>query len=102
MHRIHDVHDLLDSLGISMVTDSFQVNAGERKVMELAVPSSETLVGLSCAPAIRRLGPSAIIGRLLDADTDQPVPGARISFAWSEISLADGLTASSYREFVYY
>lgn len=91
MHRVHIVHELLDSLGISMVTDSFQVNVGERKVMELAVPSSETLVGLSCNPAIRRLGPSAIIGRLLDADTDQPVAGARVSFAWSEISLADGL-----------
>src|SRR5688572_5274164 len=91
MHRIHVVHELLDSLGISMVTDSFQVSPGERKVMELAVPSSETLVGVSCAPATRRLGPSAIIGRLLDADTDQPVAGARVSFAWSELSLADGL-----------
>jgi hypothetical protein len=91
MHKIHVTHDLLDSLGISMVTDSFPVTAGERKVLELGVPSSETLVALSCNPATRRLGPSAIIGRLLDADTDQPVTGARISFAWSEISLADGL-----------
>jgi carboxypeptidase family protein len=91
MHRVHVVHELLDSLGISMVTDSFEVAGGQRKILELAVPSSETLVGLSCPVATRRLGPSAIVGRLLDADTDQPVAGARISFAWSEISLADGL-----------
>ncbi len=91
MHRVHIAHGLLDSLGITMVTDSFQVAGGERKVLEMAVPSSESLVGLSCSAATRRLGPSAIIGRLLDADTDQPVPGGRVSFAWSELSLAAGL-----------
>lgn len=90
-HKVHVAHELLDSLGITMVTDSFEVAAGERKVLEMAVPSSETLVGLSCSAATRRLGPSAIIGRLLDADTDQPVAGARVSFAWSELSLAAGL-----------
>jgi hypothetical protein len=91
MHRVHIAHELLDSLGITMVTDSFEVKPGERKILEMAVPSSETLVGLSCNAATRRLGPSAIIGRLLDADTDQPVSGARVSFAWSELSLAAGL-----------
>ena len=90
MHRVHVAHELLDSLGISMVTDSFEVGAGQRKVLELAVPSGETMVGLSCPAPTRRLGPSAIIGRLLDADTDQPVSGARVSFAWSELSIADG------------
>lgn len=91
MHKVHVAHELLDSLGITMVTDSFEVAAGERKVLEMGVPAGETLVALSCPAATRRLGPSAIIGRLLDADTDQPVPGGRISFAWSELSLAAGL-----------
>jgi len=91
MHRVHVAHELLDSLGITMVTDSFEVTMGERKVLEMGIPASETLVGLSCSAATRRLGPSAIIGRLMDADTDQPVPGARVSFAWSELSLAAGL-----------
>jgi hypothetical protein len=57
----------------------------------MGIPAGETIVALSCPAATRRLGPSAIVGRVLDADTDQPVPGARISFAWSELSLADGL-----------
>ena len=91
MHRVHVAHELLDSLGITMMTDSFEVVAGERKILEMALPSAETLVGLSCNAATRRLGPSAIVGRLLDADTDQPVSGARVSFAWSELSLAAGL-----------
>ena len=91
LHKVHVSHELLDSLGITMVTDSFAVVAGERKILEMGVPSPETLVALSCSPATRRLGPSAIIGRLLDADTDQPVAGGRVSFAWSELSLAAGL-----------
>ena len=91
VHRVHVSHELLDSLGITMVTDSFEVASGERKILEMALPSSESLVALSCNAATRRLGPSAIIGRLLDADTDQPVSGARVSFAWSELSLAAGL-----------
>ena len=91
MHKVHVAHELLDSLGITMVTDSFEVTAGERKVLEMGVPAGETLVALSCTAATRRLGPSAIIGRLLDADTDQPVAGGRVSFAWSELSLAAGL-----------
>ena len=91
MHKVHVSHELLDSLGITMVTDSFAVAGGERKVLEMGVPASETIVAVSCPAATRRLGPSAIVGRVLDADTDQPVAGARISFAWSEISLADGL-----------
>lgn len=90
-YKIHVQHDLLDSLGLSMVTDTMTFVAGERRVLELAIPSQETLVGLSCTPATRRIGPSAIIGRLLDADTDEPVSGARVSFAWSELSLAAGL-----------
>jgi len=90
-YRVHVQHELLDSLGLTMITDSIALAAGDRRVVELAVPASETLVTLSCNPATRRLGPSAIIGRLLDADTDDPVSGARVSFAWSELSLAAGL-----------
>lgn len=90
-YRVHVQHEFLDSLGLTMVTDTIQVAAGAQQVLELAIPSPETLVGLSCSPATRRIGPSAIIGRLLDADTDQPVAGARVSFAWSELSIAAGL-----------
>src|SRR4029079_13691355 len=61
------------------------------KIVDLAIPSVQTLVTVSCPAARRALGPSAIIGRLLDADTDAPVPGVRVSFAWSEISIASGL-----------
>ncbi len=91
MHRVGVEHALLDSIGVTMVTDSFELHENDSKILDLAVPSSETLVAVSCPPARRALGPTAIIGRLLDADTDAPVQGSRVSFAWSEISITSGL-----------
>jgi hypothetical protein len=90
-YRLRIEHPVLDSLGVQFVTDSFTVTPGGRHAMSLAVPSNETLVALSCPAARRRLGPSAIIGRVLDADTDAPVDSVRVSFVWQQLSLTAGL-----------
>jgi hypothetical protein len=90
-HRVRVDHVLLDSLGLQMVTNPFELAANDERIIDLAIPSSETLVAISCPPAQRALGPSAIIGRLLDADTDAPVDSGKVSYAWSEISIAAGL-----------
>jgi hypothetical protein len=84
-------HDLLDSLGMTLVTDSLTVADGAVLPVALGIPAGETLVIASCPAARRALGPSAVIGRLLEAEADQPVAGARVSVAWSEISLRDNL-----------
>jgi hypothetical protein len=86
-YRVRVDHDLLDSLGIQMITEPFALADKESKELSLAIPSGETLVAVSCPAARRALGPSAIIGRLLNADTDQPVDSARVSLAWAELSL---------------
>ncbi|HEX7122114.1 MAG TPA: carboxypeptidase regulatory-like domain-containing protein [Gemmatimonadaceae bacterium] len=86
-YRVRVEHPVLDSLGIQMLTDPFRLGDGEQHLMELAVPSSETIVILSCPAAVRRLGPGAIIGRVLDADTDAPVPSVRVTYAWQQLSL---------------
>lgn len=83
--------DLLDSLGMVLVTDSIAVSAGAVLPVALGIPAGETLVAASCTPAQRALGPSALIGRVLEAESDKPVEKARVSFAWSEISLRDNL-----------
>ena len=41
----------------------------------------------SCAPAWRARGPSALVGKVLDADTDTPLVGAKVSLAWQELDL---------------
>jgi hypothetical protein len=90
-YRVRVDHVLLDSIGVSMLTQAFDLAEGDSKTIELAIPSSATLVALSCPAARRALGPSALIGRLLDADTDEPVKGANVSIAWEEMSLNAGL-----------
>lgn len=90
-YRIEVEHSLLDSLGLRMITDSLAITAGGTNTISLAVPSIPSIVAASCPANVMALGPSAIIGRLLDADTDRPVSGARVSFAWSEISVSTGV-----------
>jgi hypothetical protein len=87
VYRLRVEHVLLDSIGVAMVTDTFRLADDETRTLALSVPASETLVALSCPARTRVLGPSAIIGRLLDADTNQPVDSASVSFAWSELVL---------------
>lgn len=90
-YKVRVDHVLLDSLGMAMVTNEMTLADGAVESVQLAIPASATLVGLSCPAARRALGPSAIIGRLLDADTEDPVKGARVSVAWEEMSINAGL-----------
>ena len=90
-HRVRVDHVLLDSIGIVMVTEPLELKDGDSPTFKLAIPSSASLVAVSCPAARRALGPSAVIGRLLDADTDLPVGGARVSVAWLEMSINAGL-----------
>lgn len=90
-YRARVQHPLLDSIGIQMVTQPFALGGDESQTLQLAIPSPATLVQLSCPAARRNLGPSAVIGRLLDADSDAPVEGARVSVAWLEMSINAGL-----------
>ncbi|MGH7713181.1 MAG: carboxypeptidase regulatory-like domain-containing protein [Gemmatimonadaceae bacterium] len=90
-HVLRVSHELLDSLGMSLVTDTIPVADAAVIPVALAIPAGETLVAASCPAARRALGPSAVIGRLLEAEAERPVAGARVSVAWSEISLRDNL-----------
>ena len=90
-HRLRVDHLVLDSLGIVMVTAPFDLKDGDANTIQLSIPSAATLIDVSCPVARRNLGPGAVIGRLLDADTDEPVNGARVSVAWLEMSINAGL-----------
>jgi carboxypeptidase family protein/TonB-dependent receptor-like protein len=84
LHRLVVVHPLLDTLGVSLVTPALNFTAGENRVIELAVPSSETLVSLMCPAARRALGPAALVGFVRDADTEAPAQGAKVSLLYYE------------------
>ena len=90
-YRVRVQHAFLDSIGVTMLTEEFELAEGDSRTLALGIPSAASLVTASCPAARRALGPSAVIGRLLDADTEEPVQGARVSVAWEEISINAGL-----------
>lgn len=83
-HRLMVIHPLLDTLGISLVTQPLTFLGGSEKEIDLSVPSAETLVNIFCPPARRALGPAALVGFVHDADTDAPAEGAKVSLLYYE------------------
>jgi carboxypeptidase family protein/TonB-dependent receptor-like protein len=83
-HRLVVIHPLLDTLGISLVTQPMTFLGGSEKIVDLSVPSAETLVSIFCPPARRALGPAALVGFVHDADTDLPAVGAKVSLLYYE------------------
>jgi hypothetical protein len=87
-HAVTLLHPLLDSLNIKISTRPASFQAGQSFSIELAVPSATRVVELSCTRAWRARGPSALVGKVLDADTDKPLAGAKVTLVWQEIVLA--------------
>ena len=83
-HRLVVIHPLLDTLGISLVTQPMTFAAGDDKELYLAVPGNETLVSLLCTSARRALGPAALVGFVRDPDTETAAQGAKVSLLWYE------------------
>jgi Carboxypeptidase regulatory-like domain len=89
--RLGVFHPLLDSVGVSIVSPPLVVRAGDSLVITLATPSSATIAARACRniPAEtgalaspQSTGPGVIVGRILDADTDEPVANVQVSFIW--------------------
>jgi hypothetical protein len=81
-------HPLLDTLGISLATQPFHVGADSSTSVLLAVPSAATIIRGTCRVRPRAQGTSAVIGHVTDPETLQPVAGAEVSLAWSEIEVS--------------
>lgn len=86
-HRLVLLHPLLDTLSIQIATRPGMIPPGETGGIHLAVPSAHRVIELSCTPAWRSRGPSALVGKVLDADSEKPLAGARVSLVWHELSL---------------
>jgi hypothetical protein len=83
-HKMLVLHQLLDTLGIALVTPSITLTAGKREIVDMAVPSSQRLVGLLCPAARLQLGPAALVGFVREADSEAPAEGSRVSLLWYE------------------
>ena len=75
-------HPVLDSLSIGVATRPVRFGPDSTQLVMLATPSVETVLRDRCPAASAMLGPSALVGRVLDAETGEGVAGARASLAW--------------------
>ncbi|HEX2693789.1 MAG TPA: carboxypeptidase regulatory-like domain-containing protein [Gemmatimonadaceae bacterium] len=85
IYQMGVLHPVLDSLGITLVTQPFRIAADSTSFMLIAVPSTPTLVRRSCpkAPTV-----SAVVGHVADPETLEPIARADVSIAWIEIEVS--------------
>src|SRR4051812_37812827 len=85
-YQVGVFHPLLDTLGVAIATQPFHLGPDSASFIALAIPSATTLIKRAC-PVLgpRAQGSSAVIGHVTDPETLQPVSGADVSIAWSQL-----------------
>ena len=86
-HRIGVIHPLLDSLGISLLTQPLTVAPGEPTHLTVSVPSPRTTVGIKCSDAERVLGPAALVGFVVFSESESPAAGASVNLEWVDFEV---------------
>ena len=88
-YRIGIFHPLLDSLGLSIASPPLSVAADSTIAVVFATPSAPTFIRLVCGPiqvdTMAGIGPSVVVGQVLDAETEAPVANTKVSLSWDEI-----------------
>ena len=77
----------LDSLEITLPGREIAVEAGRTTRLDFAFPSGRTLRAAACPGLALPAGTGAVIGRVVDADTDVPLADARVAVAWRETTI---------------
>jgi hypothetical protein len=80
-------HELLDSLGLSLPIEEIDIVGGETVTMPFSLPSSTALRNAVCRGLTLAKGTGAVVGRVVDADTEQPLADADVAISWREISV---------------
>jgi hypothetical protein len=87
-YQVGVFHPLLDTLGITLSTQPFHIGPDSSSFVLLAVPSAATIIHGLCPVRPGAQGKSAVIGRVDDPETLQPVAGAEVSIAWTDIEVS--------------
>jgi hypothetical protein len=77
----------LDSLEIMLPPREVTVEAGRATKLDFAFPSGRTLRAGACPGVALGAGTGALLGRVVDADTDAPLADARVVVAWHEMTI---------------
>jgi Carboxypeptidase regulatory-like domain/CarboxypepD_reg-like domain len=88
-YQVGVFHALLDTLGISLASAPFHVGRDSSSFILLAVPSATTIIRAACpVRGFRSQGTSAVIGHVTDPESLQPVAGADVSIAWTQLEVS--------------
>jgi hypothetical protein len=81
-HRVHVMHALLDTIGITLRTADINFVAGQNRVLDISLPGPRFLTSRFCNAAQQTLGPAALVGFVKDPDTQQPMVGAKVELVY--------------------
>ena len=88
-YRIGIFHPLLDSLALSIASMPLQVSADSTLEVLFGTPSAISFIHLVCGnvqiDTMNGIGPSVIVGRVLDAENEAPEPHVRVTLSWVDI-----------------
>jgi Carboxypeptidase regulatory-like domain/CarboxypepD_reg-like domain len=87
-YQVGVFHPLLDTLGIAVASQPFHVGPDSTTIVILSVPPAATLIRRVCPPRSADQGQSAVIGHVNDPETLEPVEGAEVSIAWTEVEVS--------------
>ena len=97
-HTLSLAHPVLDTIGVAIRTPPITFTAGKQEIVDVGVPSPETIIAILCPEALRARGPGALIGYVREADTESPAEGAKVSLLWYEIDLTNARQIPRLRE----
>ena len=78
---------LLDSLEIALPGRAGEVTPGGTATVNLAVPSAAKLRSAVCSGAALPKETGAVYGRVVSAETENPLPGTVVALAWWELTV---------------
>jgi hypothetical protein len=77
----------LDSLELTLPSQSVTVTPGGQRHLQFAIPSGATLRLLACPDVLLPSGTGAVIGQVSDARDDRPLDGTGLVIRWSETTV---------------
>jgi hypothetical protein len=85
-HELVVTHPLLDTLGLEIHSAPFVLAAGQRQEVGARTPTFEEVRAKACTRGGVASGNAIIVGRVLQADTQEPAAGATVSLVFKDKS----------------
>jgi hypothetical protein len=77
----------LDSLDLTLPSREVTLAADGQLRLELGIPSGATLRAAACPGVEIPKGKGAVVGHVVNADTDQPLVGASVAVSWMDLAV---------------